>query len=367
MGAAAPPVRGADQGVLIVLLPSPPMISRPSLRTLAVLLACLSLFATACGASSDATTENASEAAEVQETDAATDDPASEADTDGTDSSVEVSTDARGVEVTDDLEVKPEISLPGGEPPTELVVVDIVEGDGEVVPEGATVTTDYVGVSWTNDGEEFDSSWDRGEPATFPLSGVIQGWTEGIPGMKVGGRRLLIIPPDQAYGDAAPSPAIAANDTLVFVIDLVEVVPPPEPITPTTDARGVEVEGDLDSKPEISLPGGEPPTELVVVDIVEGDGEVVPVDAAVTTHYVGVSWTNDGEEFDSSWDRGEPATFPLSGVIQGWTEGIPGMKVGGRRLLIIPPDQAYGAAAPSPAIAANDTLVFVIDMVEIAG
>ena len=207
--------------VLIVLLPSPPMISRPSLRTLAVLLASLSLFATACGASSDATTENASEAAEVQETDVATDDPAPDADEVA--STVEVSTDARGVEVTDDLEVKPEISLPGGEPPPELVVVDIVEGDGEVVPDGATVTTDYVGVSWTNDGEEFDSSWDRGEPATFPLSGVIQGWTECIPGMKVGGRRLLIIPPDQAYGAAAPSPAIAANDTLVFVIDMVGI------------------------------------------------------------------------------------------------------------------------------------------------
>ena len=343
------------------------MISRPSTRTLAVLLACLSLLATACGASTDATTEDASESAATDTaTDTTSEDSAAEDDADTT-STVEVSTDARGVEVSEDLDSKPEITLPDGEPPAELVVVDIVEGDGEVVPEGATVTTDYVGVSWTNDGEEFDSSWDRGEPATFPLSGVIQGWTEGIPGMKVGGRRLLIIPPDQAYGEAAPSPAIAANDTLVFVIDLVEVVPPPEPITPTTDARGVEVEGDLDSKPEIMLPGGEPPAELVVVDIVEGDGEVVPFDAAVTTDYVGVSWTNDGEEFDSSWDRGEPATFPLSGVIPGWTEGIPGMKVGGRRLLIIPPDMAYGASAPSPAIAANDTLVFVIDMVEIAG
>lgn len=130
--------------------------------------------------------------------------------------------EAAGVTVEGGDGSKPEITLPGGEPPTELVAVDLVEGDGDVVPEGATVTTDYVGVSWLNDGQEFDSSWDRGEPATFPLSNVIPGWTEGIPGMREGGRRLLIIPPGQAYGEQPPpGAAIAANDTLVFVIDLV--------------------------------------------------------------------------------------------------------------------------------------------------
>jgi peptidylprolyl isomerase len=131
--------------------------------------------------------------------------------------------DAAGVAVSGEAESKPEIALPGGDPPAELKVVDLIEGDGEEVPEGATVTTDYVGVSWLNEGQEFDSSWDRGEPATFPLSGVIPGWTEGIPGMNVGGRRLLIIPPELAYGAQPPTPAIAENDTLVFVIDLVSV------------------------------------------------------------------------------------------------------------------------------------------------
>ncbi len=340
---------------------------RTLLRLVAV-LALLGLLATAC-AGEDAAVGDAEPTEDAESAAASTDDDGSgedaDADADADDDTVAaVSTDAAGVEVTGELDAKPAITLPGGEPPSDLIVVDLVEGDGEEVPAGATVTTHYVGVSWTNDGEEFDSSWDRGQPATFPLSGVIAGWTEGIPGMKVGGRRLLVIPPDQAYGASAPSPAIAANDTLVFVIDLVEVVPPPEPVTPGTDTFGVEVSGDAGTKPAITLPGGEPPTELVVVDLIEGDGPEVPVDATVTTDYVGVSWTNDGEEFDSSWDRGQPATFPLSGVIEGWTVGIPGMRAGGRRLLIIPPDQAYGASAPSPAIAANDTLVFVIDLVE---
>lgn len=130
-------------------------------------------------------------------------------------------------------------------------------------------------------------------------------------------------------------------------------------------SSGVAVEGDLGSKPEITLPGGEPPAGLVVVDVVEGDGDEASAGDTVTTHYVGVSWRNDGDQFDASWDREEPISFPLSGVIQGWQDGIPGMRVGGRRLLVIPPEQGYGAQSPTPAIAPNDTLVFVIDLVDV--
>lgn len=132
-----------------------------------------------------------------------------------------VSTEDAGVEVTGDLGAKPTIALPGGEPPAALVATDLAVGDGDEVPAGATVTTHYVGVSWST-GAEFDSSWDRGSPASFPLSGVIAGWTQGIPGMRVGGRRLLVIPADLAYGDSPPpSASIAPGETLVFVIDMV--------------------------------------------------------------------------------------------------------------------------------------------------
>ena len=127
----------------------------------------------------------------------------------------------------------------------------------------------------------------------------------------------------------------------------------------------VTVEGDLGSKPAISLPDAGPPDELVVVDLVEGDGAEVPTSATVTVHYVGVSWLRDGGQFDASWDRGQTISFGLDQVIAGWTEGIPGMKVGGRRLLVIPPHKGYGAQSPTPAIAPNDTLVFVIDLVDV--
>lgn len=117
-------------------------------------------------------------------------------------------------------EKKPEVKIPDGAPPCDLAIQDIHEGEGDKAKEGATVTVQYVGVSWST-GEQFDSSWDRGEPATFPLSNVIEGWQQGIPGMKEGGRRRLIIPPDLAYADHPP-PGIASGETLVFVIDLIK-------------------------------------------------------------------------------------------------------------------------------------------------
>lgn len=106
-------------------------------------------------------------------------------------------------------------------PPTELIVADPCPGDGAAVAPGATVTAHYVGISLST-AAIFDSSWDRGEPATFPLSGVIAGWQEGLPGMAVGGRRILVIPPDLAYGTMPPpGSGIAPGETLIFVVDMV--------------------------------------------------------------------------------------------------------------------------------------------------
>jgi peptidylprolyl isomerase len=116
---------------------------------------------------------------------------------------------------------KPEIDFPGGEAPTELVISDIVVGDGAEAVPGATVLVHYVGVDFEN-GDEFDSSWNRGEPIEFPLRGLIAGWQEGIPGMKVGGRRQLTIPPELAYGAAGGGHRLSGQ-TLIFVIDLLAV------------------------------------------------------------------------------------------------------------------------------------------------
>ncbi len=118
------------------------------------------------------------------------------------------------VRVTD----KPEIDFPAGPFPHELVIEDIVVGDGAEAVPGGTVKVHYVGVEYDT-GEEFDSSWSRKQSIEFPLRGLIQGWQDGIPGMRVGGRRKLTIPPDQAYGPVGSGHRLSGK-TLIFVIDL---------------------------------------------------------------------------------------------------------------------------------------------------
>jgi len=119
---------------------------------------------------------------------------------------------------------KPEIDFPGGEPPAELEIKDIWEGDGPVAKAGDTVSVHYVGVAFST-GEEFDASWNRGTPLQFKLGvgQVIAGWDQGVQGMKVGGRRQLTIPAHMAYGDRGAGNAIKPGETLIFVCDLVAV------------------------------------------------------------------------------------------------------------------------------------------------
>ncbi|MGB3410081.1 MAG: FKBP-type peptidyl-prolyl cis-trans isomerase [Microthrixaceae bacterium] len=125
--------------------------------------------------------------------------------------------------VREEVEARGKPQLGATDAVIDLIVTDDVEGTGDEVTPGATVTAHYVGVS-ASSGAQFDASWDRGAPISFPLDGVIQGWSEGLLGMKVGGRRTLVIPGEMAYGSNPPPGAgIAPNETLVFTVDLVDV------------------------------------------------------------------------------------------------------------------------------------------------
>ena len=119
------------------------------------------------------------------------------------------------------LKTKPKVVIPSGPPPKSLVIKDLIKGTGPVATAGSTVTVQYVGELYKN-GKQFDASWNdgAGNPVSLPLSSVIKGWQQGIPGMRVGGRRELIIPSDLAYGAAGSPPKIPPNSALVFVIDL---------------------------------------------------------------------------------------------------------------------------------------------------
>lgn len=119
------------------------------------------------------------------------------------------------------MATKPEIEFPDSPAPADLVISDVIVGDGAEAIPGGTVTVHYVGVEYDT-GEEFDSSWNRNESIEFPLRGLIEGWQDGIPGMRVGGRRKLVIPPEKAYGPAGSGHRLSGK-TLIFVIDLLGV------------------------------------------------------------------------------------------------------------------------------------------------
>ena len=184
-------------------LTGPPMIRA---RRIAIPLLALALLAAGCGDDDPETT-------------ATTDEPAAAETATPTPEATEVPTAN-----LKDTKTKPVIGKPTGDPPSELVKDDIVKGKGKAAKKGTTVSVQYVGVSFST-GEEFDASWERGEPFQFELGGgqVIAGWDQGIVGMKEGGRRRLTIPPDMAYGAAGAPPAIGPDETLIFVVDLLEV------------------------------------------------------------------------------------------------------------------------------------------------
>lgn len=135
--------------------------------------------------------------------------------------------------------------------------------------------------------------------------------------------------------------------------------------TPTAAAKKSGISTDMSSKPEIPKPSGKEPTKLVKTDIVKGKGATAKAGDNVVVHYVGVLFS-DGEQFDASWDSGRPFPFVLGqgDVIPGWDQGVEGMKVGGRRLLTIPPDLAYGEAGQG-SIGPNATLVFAVDLLNV--
>lgn len=122
----------------------------------------------------------------------------------------------------------------------------------------------------------------------------------------------------------------------------------------------------MSSKPEVSIPSEDAPTELVIEDLIVGTGDEAKAGRNVDVHYVGVAWSN-GKQFDASWDRNETFEFRLGAgqVIQGWDQGVAGMKVGGRRRLTIPSDLGYGPYGAGGVIKGGETLVFVVDLLNV--
>lgn len=253
---------------------------------------------------------------------------------------------------------KPSVVVPDPVP-GELQVEDLVEGTGaEVVPDG-TVEVHYVMMS--TEGVEVDSSWATGSPYPVPLQQIGGEFAEAMEGMKEGGRRQLVISAEELFNGRYPD-GVEADDMIVMVVDLVSVSeeagPSDEEPKADDEALGAAEER---GEPKVTVPESLP-SELVVTDDVEGTGDIVCAGDKVLAHYVGVD-ASSGEVFDSSWERGEPASFALDQVIDGWSEGLVGMRVGGRRTLVIPAAQAYGVDDTDTSGTPTGDLVFTVDMV----
>lgn len=204
------------------------------------------------------------------------------------------------------------------------------------------VRVHYTG--WTTDGTMFDSSVARGRPSTFPVNRVIAGWTEGLQLMGVGQKMRLWIPAEMAYGNKPRRPG-APSGMLVFDVELLDIIRPPESLkSPAAAAKRTQ-------------------SGLAYQILEQGAGQKHPKPTdRVKVHYTG--WTTQGDMFDSSLTRGRPAVFPLTNVIDGWTEGLQHMVEGDRALLWIPADLAYGEDPKRPGAPAGD-LVFEIQLLEI--
>lgn len=206
------------------------------------------------------------------------------------------------------------------------------------------VTVHYSG--WTTDGKMFDSSVVRGETISFPLNGVIKGWTEGVQLMVVGEKTRFWIPAEMAYGETPRRPG-APSGMLVFDIELFDITSPP--VVPedvaAAPADATKTASGLAYKTLKAGTGAEHPSPT----------------STVTVHYSG--WTTDGRMFDSSVMRGETISFPLNGVIPGWTEGVQLMVVGEKTRFWIPAAMAYGETPKRPG-APSGMLVFDIELFE---
>jgi len=235
---------------------------------------------------------------------------------------------------------EPRIEAHKGSPPQRLIVRDLEQGRGRPAALGDVMTIQFAGAPYGSDEARW-SSWGNLEPFTFHLGGydILPGWEAGLRGMKVGGRRELIIPPRLATGEEAR----------VYVIDLIAIqrTSPPRVFGASDGLQ----ESD---KPEAKAPGGQPPKHVVVKELRTGSGARVEVPADVVVKSLGVRY-GDALAFFNAWGPDPPTRLALEDPHSIWATSLEGMRVGGIRKLIVPSRLAYG----------GDALIYVVELLSV--
>ncbi|WP_265521920.1 FKBP-type peptidyl-prolyl cis-trans isomerase [Oerskovia flava] len=313
-------------------------------RGVAALALGAALVLSGCGSDSDAPADDATTTA----TDPTADVPEASPEDIAALEAVTITGDA-GSEPTVEFETPFEVSA--------TVAILDTPGTGADLEDGQKLSIDYVSYNGA-DGEKNGSTWEGGTPDSITLGdqSIFPQLNEVLSGQQIGARIVFANPVDMGDGTSSV-------ELLVVEVSDAQNIPD------RAEGEAVEPEDGLptvtlgeDGTPSIEIPEGyEAPDELIVQPLITGDGAEVTEEQTVTAHYTG--WTFDGEVFDSSWERGTPTDFPLTGVIAGWTQGIAGQTVGSQVLLVIPSDLAYGAdGTPDGSIAPDSPLIFVVDI-----
>lgn len=282
---------------------------------------------------------------------------------------------SKAVEVSGDFASKPTVKIDFPTDVTETERSVAIKGDGDQVAVERAKANVYFTLYSGATGEELSASttYDEAGIASFPVDVELLpvGLVKTLQCSTAGSRVVGVVPPEESFADAAAREqlGVAADDDIVFVADVVSVDAPADPALPRADGEDQPVkdgfptvELDKDGRPTITIPSTDPPTELEVAVLKQGDGATVEENSDVTVHYVGMNWTT-GEIFDESWGRGTPSTLNTGLVVPGFKTALEGQKVGSQIIAVLPPSEGYGeAGAPDAKISGTDTLVFVVDI-----
>lgn len=289
------------------------------------------------------------------------------------------STASTGAPVADAVGVRPNITVPAGQPDGKLGVKVKIQGDGPKVTDGSVLVLQFGAKLW-RDGSDLGSSYDQGQHPALQVEGqnqMLPGWEQGLKGQAAGSRVELVVPPALGFGAKGTTDGkitITGTDTIIFDIDIIGVYPSVQADIPA--GTGVLNGPTLPSvattvgkdDPKVTIPAGkQPPTTAVYKPVIVGKGAPVKKGQTLVVQYEGLIWRT-GQIFDSSFSKGKSlfaTQIGVGDVVPGWDEGLVGQTVGSRVLLVVPPDKGYGAQGqPDAGIQGTDTMVFVVDILD---
>jgi FKBP-type peptidyl-prolyl cis-trans isomerase len=278
------------------------------------------------------------------------------------------------VKVTGSFNKTPAVTIPSEQASSNLVISKPVKGTGAVLKAGNAALANLVLYKWSGTTHTLiDSTYSSG-PQIIPSQSDLSGITTALKGARMGSRLVVVLPPKYGYGTSGNSNlGVTGKDTLVWVIDLLQQYSANQSASGSQVSSGggtlPSVAAKTGSAPSVTIPKNSPPSSLSVTTLIKGSGPKLATGDTVVTQYVGYIWRT-GDVFGSTWPsssqpQGAPFSFELGGdVLTGFSEGLTGVNVGSRVMLVIPPSLGYGTTGNSSAgIEKNDTLVFVIDVI----